>query len=410
MKKSYKLAVFFIITVILFSACKALPTPSRMIKAPEATKLIMPAGNMEEVVLKLLPKEGKLITPKNPQGTNSVQRVDIDEDGKEEILATYRVNGVKLEVIAALFKENDGVWEEQWRLSSPGYEFDRIEFVNLTELKQMELIVGVDSTGGPISARGAKIFTMEDGRPKEIYSTLYEDMEVIYSDKAGDRDNRDSLALWFKPGPFSSTVESYRLEKIDKEYLLLPDSQGNQYFIKNILPQYEVKMDMLDRIRDSWKYFYCYADIMLKSGEPGLALGAIENGLDRADSGGDRAKIKLLLLKAEAFNGVGNSKKALAVLENALTEIKSLKEDELAPGYEALLYLGLVNTYNALNDTENAGISYNKALIAGKSACNERAYRTAAESNDVPFYKHYLKVESIEKDFKVKFIYSIEKR
>lgn len=410
MKKFYRSAAFFIAIIILLSGCKALPTPSKMVKAPEAVKQAMTDNKAEDIVLKLLPKDGKLITPKNPKGVSSIQRVDIDEDGKEELLATYRVNGVKLEVSTVLFKENNEVWEEQWRISSPGYEFDRVEFINLTDLKQMELVIGVDSTGGPISAKGAKIFTMEAGKPKEIYSTLYEDMEVIYSDTAKSEDDEDELVLWFKTGPFSPTVEAYKLERINDEYMLIPDSEGNEYFIKNILPQYEEKMDMLTRIRDSWKYFYCYADVMLKIDKPALALGAVENGLDRVDSGGDRAKIKLLLLKAKAYNDLGNSNRALEVLENTLSITKGLGEDELAPGFEALLYLELVNTYRVLKDTDNAELFYEKALEAGKRACNTKAYESAALSDSPPFYNYYSRVESIEKDFKVQFMYFKEKK
>lgn len=410
MKKFYWLAAFFTIMVILFTGCMTLPTPAKMVKAPEVTEQTMQDVNAEDIVLKLLPKEGKLIAPKNPKGTGPVQVVDIDEDGKDEIFATYRINGVKLEVVAVLLKENNGAWVEQWKISSPGYEFGRVEFANLTDLKQKELIIGADSTGGPISSRGVKIFIMEADKPREIYSTLYEDMEVIHSDTVNSGDKKDGLALWFKYGPFSSTVESYKLERLDNEYILMPDSESNQYFIKNILPQYEAKMDMLTSIRDSWKYFYCYADIMLMIDEPALALGAIENGLDRADTGGDRAKIKLLLLKAKAYNAIGNSERAAEVLQDALSAIKSLGEDEYAAGFEALLYLELANTFNAMKDEGNAGLYYEKAVEAGKKACNERAYESAAQSDNPPFYAHYLKVDSIEKDFKEKFIYSLEER
>ncbi len=410
MKKFYRWAALFTIMIILFSGCKTLPTPSRMVKAPETAKQTVIDTNLEDIVLKLLPKDGKLITPKNPKDGNSVQRVDIDEDGKDEIFATYRVNGEKLEVVAALFGESNGVWEEQWRISSPGYEFDWVGFANLTDLKQKDLIVGVDRTGGSTSAKGAKIFTMEAGRPKEIYSTLYRDMEVIHSDIASGVEDEDGLALWFKPGPFNSTVEAYKLENINNEYVLMPNSECNQYFIKNVLPQYEVKMNMLTQIPDNWIYFYYYADVMLKVGDPELALGAIENGLGRVDSSNAKVKIKLLLHKAKAFNELGNSKRALEILENTLREIRGLGEDELAPGFETLLNLELVNTYSALKDTDNAEIYYVKALEAGKRACNEKAYINVAQSNNLSFYDHYLKVESIEKDFKAKFIYSIEKR
>lgn len=410
MKKLYRLAVLFIIILLSFSGCKTLPTPSRMIKAPEAAKQTVIDNNVEDIAVKLLPKDGKLITPKNPKSVKAVQRVDIDEDGKDEIFATYRVNGEKMEVVAVLFGESDGVWKEQWRISSPGYEFDWAGFANLTDLKQMELIIGVDPTGGASSAKGAKIFTMEADKPKEIYSTLYRDIEVICSDTTSTMDNADRLALWFKPGPFSSTVEAYKLEKINDEYILMPNSEDNQYFIKNVLPQYEAKMDMLTQIRDNWIYFYYYADVMIKVDDPVLALGAIENGIDRVDSSNVKANIKLLLLKARAFNEAGNSKRALEVLENTMQEIKSLQEDELAAGFEALLYLELVNTHNMLKDTDKAEAYYGKALEAGKKACNQRAYENVAQSNNVPFYEHYLKVESIEKDFKAKFIYSVEKR
>ncbi|HYE81906.1 MAG TPA: tetratricopeptide repeat protein [Clostridia bacterium] len=410
MKKFYWFVALFIVIFISLSGCETLPAPSRMVKAPEAVKQIVKDNNVEDIILKLLPKGGKLITPQHPKGASPIQLVDIDEDGKEELLATYRINGVKLEVYVALFREYDGVWEEQWKISSPGYEIDWVEFADLSDLKQMELIVGVDPVGGSTFVKGVKIFTMEAGKPKEIYSTLYQDMEVIHSGTANGADNEDGLVLWFIPGTFGPTVEAYRLEKINNEYIPMPNSEGNQHFIKKILPQYEVKMDMLDRIRDSWKYFYCYADIMLKVDKPGLALGEIENGLDRVDSGGDRAKIKLLLLKAEAFNALGNSKKALEILEDALREIKSLGEDEMASGFETLLYLELVNTYNILKDADNARINYEKALEAGKKTCNERAYESAVQSDIMPFFDHYLKVDSIEKDFKAKFIYSIEKR
>ena len=137
------IGIGFILTMLLLlGGCGVPATPIDMIKPPLSEASIQ-RYEMSHELIKLLPDEAKLLTPKQGKEGNDISFGDMDGDGINEAVVVYEENNATGKMLkAALFKQD----QEEWRMVSEvqgfGYGLEYAGFQDINDDGRSELMLG----------------------------------------------------------------------------------------------------------------------------------------------------------------------------------------------------------------------------------------------------------------------------
>ncbi|WP_438350598.1 hypothetical protein ACP8HI_08120 [Paenibacillus sp. FA6] len=134
--------VIMLTMLILVGGCGIPATPIDMIKPPLSEASIQ-RYEMSHELIKLLPDEVQLLTPKQGEEGNDISFGDMDGDGINEAVVVYEENNATGKMLkAALFKQH----LEEWRMISEvkgfGYGLEYAGFQDINDDGRSELILG----------------------------------------------------------------------------------------------------------------------------------------------------------------------------------------------------------------------------------------------------------------------------
>lgn len=264
----------------MMSALKKLPT----IELPSLADLRKPVDNFVKslnnavaqltykpekidyriIVNGFLPPGAKLIKPQYPEQAGEIQFVDLDGDGRSELIASYITgDGIRTLVL----KKDEVQWYKMAEVSSPGYS--SIHYRTCADISgegKKDLLLGLVS-----NQQGRMLFaySLSDGSSKKIFGRKYDKLEVI---RRSPRVSGDAVALWHEEAPGIYNIELIRWNGIDIEQL-----DKTRYLGTRVLPYYIRKLRQDPSDITGW---YNLAGTFMDAGDRVNAAKAIRYALE----------------------------------------------------------------------------------------------------------------------------------
>lgn len=320
-----KTLIFIAITVALFSlsfsGCTPLPTPGELIRPPAVKTSIDLQDNtasleeIKRIAQQFLPSGASFLAPmqadeKIAENKEFVRAVDLNQDGRPEIVAGYRVSQGHAGVMVLQRKES---WEKVWFEEGKGYALERVQPADITGDGQDELLVGWAI--GASAGNGLDILAWREKSLQKIAGTAYHRLET--EDLAGEygKDGKQELAIWNKDTGDAFAVEVLRWNGLK----LAPAEDAYLAYFPKVVEYYQEKIKKFPQARFYWYYL---ADALIKVKNYPEALLAIKKGM-ALESEFYPSKYSFQLLKGQVCLGLGHYQEALTVYQ----EITKLGQD-----------------------------------------------------------------------------------
>ncbi|QOR67797.1 hypothetical protein IM538_06585 [Cytobacillus suaedae] len=303
MKLRNSLTSLFVTSLLLVGGCSVLPEPGSLIQPPKPPNATFTEQGEEKdaIVQSFLPPGASLITPSQPTGASAIQSIDINFDGTDEMVVSYKQKGTPGEVGVILLKKKDKDWEIHWRAEGLGYDISYASVADLTGDAMPEILLGW--TIGASAGNNLDIYQWKENKVEKIAGTAYHKLDV-FSKKFDKQDKRARLAVWQK-----DTGDAYSVDLLiyDNGKLVADPASYPQHF-PWVVDYYK---DRLTEMPDAAFYWYYRADAHLKSLQYDEALGAIEkgmvlpNGYPTKDKFEElKGKVQMAINKDEYYKGI----------------------------------------------------------------------------------------------------------
>jgi hypothetical protein len=117
---------------LLFSSCSQLPSPDSTIKPPLSNAMEKYSKILGIKLQDFIPADALLTAPIKPEGSEPVIKKDLDGDGSEEIIITYKTSAIPAEARAVILKKSEGKWINERDKIHGAYAIEGIQFADLT--------------------------------------------------------------------------------------------------------------------------------------------------------------------------------------------------------------------------------------------------------------------------------------
>jgi bla regulator protein BlaR1 len=127
------------------------------------------------IVVGFLPDNAKLIQPVKPESARAIQYRDLDGDGTEEIIATYKVIKELPEVNVMILKKKNGKWNMIQQLKSNGYAVDQVAFKDIDGDGIDEVLFG-SKLGGTFN--NINVYKAVNDKYSKVYNNIYTELQI----------------------------------------------------------------------------------------------------------------------------------------------------------------------------------------------------------------------------------------
>ncbi len=133
--------LLLIFSVLFLAGCTLeLPTPESLITAPQSNQELM---QQRQMIAEYLDKDERMIVPSRDIAGNAYQYADLDNDGKDEIIAFYANKENNFVLGFIVLDEQDGQWSLQHKTTAYGTDVDYFTVQDLDNDGSKELVLGV---------------------------------------------------------------------------------------------------------------------------------------------------------------------------------------------------------------------------------------------------------------------------
>ncbi|MCX7923003.1 MAG: WG repeat-containing protein [Clostridia bacterium] len=221
---------------------------------------------LDSLVQKFIPIGAVIIKPQNPYGVKGIQVIDLDGDGRQEIVTCYKWGG---EIGVLVLKSNGGSWYRIADIKGWGYGFSYVGCSDITGNGRNDLVIGWQT-----GARDAElnVFSWESGGIKRIVgSLLYSMLEVEDMPAKYGIDKKAELALW---SLVTGDIYSVEVLRWDSSRLITAQDVYPYYF-KRVVKYYEQKVREMPEEASYREYL---AEAQIKAGIPDESTELVEAG------------------------------------------------------------------------------------------------------------------------------------
>lgn len=164
--KNRILPVLAVLTCLILSGC-AMRTVEQMYCPPRRSEEYSSLQSAIDGAMTGL----EYAAPMFGDNQQTVQRADLDADGKDEYLVFARGNSEKPLHILVFRMGEDGEYVLSEDISCNGSSFEQVEYVELDGKPGMDLLVGRQLGGQAL--RIASLYSFAGGQPEQIFNTIY---------------------------------------------------------------------------------------------------------------------------------------------------------------------------------------------------------------------------------------------
>jgi len=146
------------------------------------------------------------ISPVSGSNTQSLQLVDLDQDGTQEAVAFFRDNSTEWPLKIAVFKQDEsGKYDLFAQIEGAGTDIESIEYKNLLEGPEMEILVSWQVTP---AVHTLVAYAVQDNQVNELMRSGY--TRYLATDLNGDETAELLLIQLDNANPMGNRVELYR--------------------------------------------------------------------------------------------------------------------------------------------------------------------------------------------------------
>jgi hypothetical protein len=198
MKSKWFKTIIYIALISLTAGCNSLPTTRSLIKPPKYTQFdIENSDDIKLIAKSFLPEGTKFLYPIHPNGADAVQLADIEGDGENEILITYKGYELSSASGAIVLKKENNEWREIWHDTNlmNVLGLDWAKFIDINGDNVQELLLGWNL--GFEVGYNLNIISFKDDVPKKVSSIKYNEMDVVNISGA-ENENQPEIVLTIK--------------------------------------------------------------------------------------------------------------------------------------------------------------------------------------------------------------------
>jgi tetratricopeptide (TPR) repeat protein len=261
-----KIAVCILSLIFLLTGCNLFPDPESLIQPPKEAKATDLDEDLLSIARRNLPKGTELSVPNGPVGTESVINVDLDDDGKDEVLVLYISTIHQNQVGAFVLKESKNGWDKVFAKNGAGSVISWASASDVTGDGRKEILLGWQLAAS--SENTLEIFQWNKDKLTSLKELNYNELEAIHF----DNDPKIRLAIWKR-----DMADAYKIDLLGwNGVALVTDRTYYPAYFKRVIAYYQKRSS---EVPDAAYYWYYLADAYVKANQNELALEAIEKGL-----------------------------------------------------------------------------------------------------------------------------------
>lgn len=199
-----------IMVVILLSGCSFELEPQNLIESPRIEKEQL---DIKRAATRFMPKSGRYAIPVEAKGANSINLVDLDGDGTEEIVVFYESMEEYFKTGAYVLKKSEGGWNKIDQIEGDGLYLLSAQFKDLVGNSQKEIVFCWYL--GEEEYKNLEIYSMDDSGFYKAGQIKCSDYEIGDLDDDG-KDEIISVKLDSKKGEHLAEYYSYEGDKLYK--------------------------------------------------------------------------------------------------------------------------------------------------------------------------------------------------
>ncbi len=158
--------------------------------------------NLQETVHEVM-QDAKGISPLSGNHTQTLQLVDLDNDGTPEAIAFFRNESEEWPLKIAIFKQQEDDYQLYAQIHGAGNDIECIEYQNLVEDQSLEILVSWQVSP---SVRTLVAYSIHENQVTEVLRSGYSSYLVM---PMHDEEHTDLLLLQKEAGLLTSRVELY---------------------------------------------------------------------------------------------------------------------------------------------------------------------------------------------------------
>ncbi|OAA90623.1 M56 family metallopeptidase [Clostridium ljungdahlii] len=224
--------------------------------------------NYVNVVKSFLPKNAQIVTWGNTKEEDNVFLRDLDGDGTNEIITSYKLNEKNEKINVMALKKVGENWTKILDEPGEGFKIDFVQTADIDGDGENEVLLGrrIGGTTGQLSVYKWNNNALGKISNEDIY---YSKLDIV--DVPGE--NMKAIAVWNH-----DTGDAYMVDVLKwngKTFKSAEDLYPN-YFKQSVVPYYEQKVKEMPKIGFYWYYL---GDSQIKAGDKESAIKSIEEGL-----------------------------------------------------------------------------------------------------------------------------------
>ena len=186
--KKIKPVLLAMAVALVFTGCTNIATPEELIEPPE---LNLEKQSMKEALEKFLPEDSTTTALPNLDGVDkemAFSPIDLNDDGKLEMIAFYKDKNTKLMGMLILSNKRDK-WEKISDIKLNSFDILQFKVLDLDNDKNKEIVLGTYSDESISYGKKLTILSFKDNKVNPILEMPYAGMAL------GDLDKDDSYEI-----------------------------------------------------------------------------------------------------------------------------------------------------------------------------------------------------------------------
>lgn len=176
-----KASLLLLMASVLLSGCAWVQDPKSMLKEP---RLSADKANLKSIIDSNKPEGANVIRPLNADDTSTIRIADLNNDGKGEAIVFYETPDKDVRIHGMIFKAEGDTWKKVFEFDGEGTQLDRVDLVDLTGDKTLELVVGYGSNDTKLN-KGLVVYHFTDTEMIRMFEQPYSQFVIDDLDQSG---------------------------------------------------------------------------------------------------------------------------------------------------------------------------------------------------------------------------------
>lgn len=351
--------------ICMATGCNSLPPTRSLIKPPKYAQAVTEDNaDFKSIAKSFLPEGTKFLYPIHPNGADAVQFADIEGDGNDEILITYKGYELGSSSGAIVLKKENNEWREIWHEKNVVnvLGLDWAQFIDINDDNISELLLGWNL--GFEVGYNLNIISFKD-KPNKVSSIKYNEMDIVNISGAENERKPEIVLTRKEKDQREISVPPLILRWVDQG--LVPAEDAYYSYYKDSINILKEGMGIYDRNFINW---YNMAEMLIRSNRALETIEAVDRALKIIPEHYEKYRVKLELYKAEALIHEWKYLEGKHILDSIILRAAKgevhCTNDELAD-----IYLNLGRAYMGLKDYKTAMAMYKESYNIIKADYSE---------------------------------------